>query len=77
MAEPRNPMLALSNLSPHDFIFSLFLELNVFIDSGFNVAFELCVPETVSSVTKKKQINMPTKCELKHKKKIKQSGDKR
>ena len=53
MAEPRNPMLALSNLSPHDLIFSLFLELNVHV--------ELCVPETVSSVTKKKQINMPNK----------------
>ena len=63
MAEPRNPMLALSNLSSHDFIFSLFAELNVFIDSGLNVAVELCVPETVSSVTKlkKKQINMPNK----------------
>ena len=43
MAEPRNPMLALSNLSSHDFIFSLFAELNVFIDSGLNVAVELCV----------------------------------
>ena len=64
MAEPRNPMLALSNLSPHDFIFSLFLELNVFIDSGLNVAVELCVPETVSSVTKKKQISMPNKMRI-------------
>ena len=33
--------------------FLLFPELNVFIDSGLKVAVELCVPGTVSSVTKK------------------------
>ena len=61
VAEPRKPMLTLSNLLPHDFIFSLFPELDLFIDSGLNAAIELCVSETVTSVTKKKQINMSNK----------------
>ena len=61
MVEPSKPMLALSNLQSHDFTFSLILELNVFTDSWLSVAVELCVPETVSSVPKKKQINMPNK----------------
>jgi len=64
VAEPRKPMLALSNLLSHDFIFSLFPELDVFIDSGLKVAVELCVPEIVSSVTKKKQVNMPNKMRI-------------
>ena len=43
VAEPRKPMLTLSNLLPRDFIFPLFPELDVFIDSGLNVAVELSV----------------------------------
>ena len=51
MAEPRKPVLALSNLLSHDFIFSLFQVLGVFIDSGLNLAVDLCVSETAASHT--------------------------
>ena len=37
---PRKPMLALSNLLSHDFIFSLFPVVDVIIDSGVDVAVE-------------------------------------
>ena len=39
---PRKPRLALSNLLSHDFIFSLFPLVDVIIDSGLNVAVDLC-----------------------------------
>ena len=47
MAVPRKPWLALSNLLSHDFIFSLFPVVDVIIDSGLNVAVNLCVSEIV------------------------------
>ena len=47
MAVPRKPRLALSNLLSHDFIFSLFPVVYVIIDSGLNVAVNLCVSEIV------------------------------
>ena len=37
---PRKPMLALSNLLSHDFIFPLFPVVDVIIDSGLDVAVE-------------------------------------
>ena len=47
MAVPRKPRLALSNLLSHDFIFSLFPVVDVIIDSGLNVAVDLCVSKIV------------------------------
>ena len=40
MTVPRKPMLALSNLLSHDFIFSLFPVVDVIIDSGLDVTVE-------------------------------------